>query len=179
MCVAVLLIAAVVAVALGSKKKQIVIKTDVPQEAAKQAPNVVLKKVEYSSTNNDNFKEWDLTAESAQYMDGEKLVLLDKPVVFVYKPGGKIYRLKGKNGELNTESHDVKMHGDIVGIMPDNTTIETESFEYNHEKGLITTQDRVVIRRGDKFALEGKGMIVDVTKEKMKLMSSVKALGSK
>jgi len=176
--VAAVAIALVVGMAIGNKKQQIVTKTDIVQ-AVKSGPSVDLKNVAYSTTNNDNVKEWDLNAESAQYLQGEKRVILENLLVSVYRPNGKVYIIRGKHGEFNTESRDIKMHGNIWGAMPDNTTIQTETIDYDHAKRLITTQDRVFIRRNSKFALEGKGMIIDMAKEKMTLLNNVKALGSK
>ena len=177
--VALVIIAVVVGMAVGGRKKQIVIKSDIPQVTAKSGPSVELKNVAYSTTNNDNFKEWDLDAESAQYLQGEKRVLLENVAVSVYRPNGKTYKIRGRNGEFNTETRDIKMRGSVWGAMPDNTTIETESIDYDHQKRLITTQDKIIIRRENKFALEGKGMIIDLAMEKMKILSNVKALGSK
>ena len=176
--VAAVAVSVVVGMAIGTKKQQIVIKTGTPQ-TVKSGPSVELKNVAYSTTNNDNFKEWDLNAESAQYLQAEKRVILENLTVNVYRPNGKIYIIRGQHGDLNTESRDIKMHGDIWGQMPDNTTIQTETIDYDHTKRLITTQDRVFIRRNGRFALEGKGMIIDMAKEKMTILNNVKALGSK
>ncbi|MBN2105932.1 MAG: LPS export ABC transporter periplasmic protein LptC [Deltaproteobacteria bacterium] len=172
-------VSVVVGMAIGSKKQQIVIKTDLPAAVKAAGPSVALKNVAYSTTNNDNFKEWDLEAESAQYLQKEKRVILENLSVSVYRPNGKVFKIRGRQGEFNTESRDIKMHGDIWGSMPDNTTIQTQSVDYNHAKRLITTQDKVFIRRNSKFALEGKGMIIDMAKEKLTISSNVKALGSK
>jgi LPS export ABC transporter protein LptC len=176
--VAAVAVSVVVGMAIGNKKQQIVIKTDIPQ-AVRNSPSVELKNVAYSTTNNDNFKEWDLDAESAQYLQGEKRVILGNLLVSVYRPNGKVYKIRGQHGEFNTESRDIKMRGAIWGVMPDNTTIQTESVDYDHAKRLITTQDKIFIGRNSKFALEGKGMIIDLAKEKMTILSNVKALGSK
>ena len=177
--IAAVVIASVVFIAADSKKKQIVVKADIPQAVTKSAPVIEVKKVSYSTTNNDNVKEWDLEAESAQYLQGEKRVLLENLTVNVYRPNGKIYRIRGNKGDFNTETRDIKIRGSVWGAMPDNTTIETESVDYDHQKRLITTQDKILIRRADKFVLEGKGVIVDLDKEKMTILSNVKALGKK
>ena len=176
---AVIAIAAIVYVAVGSKKKQIVVKADIPEILTKSGPKVEMKNVAYSTTNNNNVKEWDLDAESAQYLQGEKRVILENLAVSVYRPNGKVYKIRGRNGDFNTETRDIKIRGLVRGVMPDNTTIETESADYDHQKGLITTQDKILISRNNKFALEGKGMIIDLAKEKMSILSNVKALGSK
>jgi LPS export ABC transporter protein LptC len=181
--VIVIAVAAIVFMAVGTKKKQIVIKTDIPQaivtSVTKSGPSVEMKNVSYSTTSNDNVKEWDLTADSAQYLQGEKRVLLENPFVNVYRPDGKVFKIRGRNGDFNTETRNIKLRGAVWGAMPDNTTIETESIDYDHQKRFITTQDKIVIHRSSKFALEGKGMIIDMDKEKMSILSNVKALGSK
>jgi LPS export ABC transporter protein LptC len=171
-------VSVVVGMAIGTKKQQIVTKTDISQ-AVKVGPSVVLKNVAYSTTNNDNFKEWDLDAESAQYLQDEKRVILENLFVRVYRPNGKVFKIRGLHGEFNTETRNITMRGDIWGSMPDNTTIQTDSVDYDHAKRFITTEDKVFIRRNSKFALEGKGMVIDMAKEKMTISSNVKALGSK
>ncbi len=97
----------------------------------------------------------------------------------MYRPNGKVYKIRGRKGDFNTESRDINIRGAVRGVMPDNTTIHTESLDYDHGKRLITTKDKIHIRRSNKFALEGKGMIIDLAKEKMSIKSNVKALGSK
>jgi len=176
---AVIAFAAIVYVGVGTKKKQIVVKADIPEILTKSGPKVDVKNVSYSTTSNDNVKEWDLVAESAQYLQGENRVLLENPFVNVYRPNGKTFRIRSRNGDFNTETRNIKLRGAVWGAMSDNTTIETESIDYDHQKRLITTQDQIVIHRGSQFALEGKGMIVDMDKEKMSILSNVKALGSK
>lgn len=177
LCVSVCLILVVVGLALRDKKKQIVIKTDTPAGAS-PVNGVALQNVAYSTTNKDNVKEWDLNARSAQYFQDEKKVVLEYPEINLYRPDNKTYRLKGSHGEFNTETKNIKMNGNIAGVMPDNTTIQTESFFYDNEKRLITTDDKIYIRRGT-FAMEGVGMVVDLNREKLSILGKVKALGSK
>ncbi|MEI6127568.1 MAG: LPS export ABC transporter periplasmic protein LptC, partial [Pseudomonadota bacterium] len=81
-------------------------------------------------------------------------------------------------GEFNTETKNITMTGAIEGLMPDNTTIHTESFFFNNEKRLITTDDNIVITRSN-FSMEGRGMIIDLAREKLSILGNVKALGRK
>ena len=134
---AVIVIATVLLVALRDKKKPIVIKTE-QQSGTAPAASVALKEVAYSTTNKDNFKEWDLNARSAQYFQGDKRVVLEDVTVNLYRPDGKIYHIKGAQGEFNTETRNIKMQGNITGSMPDNTTVQTNSFFYDNKKRLIT-----------------------------------------
>ena len=179
--VAVIALAAVVFVSIDSKKSQIVVKADIPEIVTKNGPSVEVKNVSYSTISNDNVKEWDLVADSAQYLQAENRVLLKNLFVTVCRPNGKIFKIRGRNGDFNTETRNIKLRGEVWGSMPDtdNTTIETESADYDNQKRLITTQDRIIIHRGSQFTLEGKGMIVDLDKGKLSILSNVKALGSK
>jgi LPS export ABC transporter protein LptC len=175
--IALVIIAAVLAVALLGQKKPIIIAKGKEDNATSTA-NVALTEVAYSTTNKDNFKEWDLNAQSAQYFQGEKRVILEDVIVNLYRPDGKTYHIKGTRGEFNTESRNISMQGNITASMPDNTTIHTNSFFYDNEKRVITTRDKIIIQRGN-FALEGVGMVVDLNSEKLSILGHVKALGSK
>jgi len=166
-----------VLIALHERRKQIVIKTDAAVGAA-SSPMVALEEVAYSTTNSDNFKEWDLQARSAQYYQNDKKVLLEDVLVRVYRPDGTAYQIRGTSGEYNTETKNIAMRGAIRGSMPDNTTIATESFYYDHAKRIITTNDKIQMQRGG-LHLEGIGMIIDLEKEKLTLLGNVKAVGSK
>lgn len=174
---AVIIIATILWIALREQKRQIVIKTE-KQNTDAPAASVALKEVAYSTTNKDNFKEWDLNARSAQYFQGEKRVVLEDVIVNLYRPDGKTYHIKGAQGEFNTETRNIRMQGNIIGSMPDNTTVQTNSFFYDNEKRLIKTNDKILIQRGN-FALEGVGMVIDLNNEKLSILGHVKALGSK
>jgi len=175
--IAVVIIAAVMMLALRERRKQIVIKTETSAGTA-AAPAVAVQEVAYSTTNKDNFREWDLQARSAHYFQNEKKVLMEEVTVKVYRPDGTAYQLRGKSGQYHTETKNIEMHGAIRGCMPDNTTIATESFYYDHAKRIISTNDKIMMRRGG-LLLEGVGMIIDLNTEKLTLLGNVKAVGSK
>lgn len=177
LCVSLLLILAVVGIAFREKRKQIVIITDKPQDTSNKA-GVELKNVSYSTIDKDNFKQWDLVADSARYFTEKNKVLLKNVEVNLYRLDGKKYRLSGENGEFDTKTRNIKMNGRIKGLLPDRTEIQTVSIYYDHAKRLITTADRVIIKRAD-FTMEGTGVVIDLNSEKLKLLSEVKAMGNR
>jgi LPS export ABC transporter protein LptC len=70
------------------------------------------------------------------------------------------------------------MKGRVKGILPDDTEIQTESVFYDHERHIITTKDKILIKRG-KSSMEGLGMVIDLKKEKLSILGKVKALGNR
>ncbi len=177
LCVSVCIIIVVLGVALRDKKPPIVIQTDTVQEKGAEV-NIALKNFSYSSVNSTNFKEWALRAESATHYDEEQRVVLEDMVVHFYQEGtDKNYTLKGHAGQLDTKTKNITIEGGAEGILPDNTTIRTDSIFYDHAKRTISTDDAIVIDRGS-FVMEGVGMIVDLNTEKLKILGKVKALGN-
>lgn len=178
LCVSIFLILAVLGVAFREKKKQIVIKSDKLQRSSSINASIELKNVSYSTINDDNFKEWDIKAGSAKYFKDKERVVLEDLKVNLYRLDGKIYRLEGKHGEFDTKTRNIKMEGRVKGILPDDTEIQTESVFYDHERHIITTEDKILIKRG-KSSIEGLGMVIDLKKEKLSILGKVKALGNR
>ncbi|MCX8044295.1 MAG: LPS export ABC transporter periplasmic protein LptC [Desulfobacterota bacterium] len=171
------IIATVVIIAILTERRQLIIKSD-HKSQMHQTAAVSLKEVAYSTVNKENFKEWDLQARTAQYYKNEKRVVLEDVVVNLYRPDGSVYHLRGEKGEYNTETKDIAMSGSIYGNLPDNTTVQAESFYYDNAHRIIKTDSLVRIQRNG-LRLEGVGMIVELDKEKLTLLGKVKASGNK
>ena len=162
-------------VALREKKKQIVIKSDAPRTPADNG-SVKLDNVSYTTTNRENVKVCDLKAASATYFKDKKTVLLKDVDAKLYSSDGKIYHIIGNHGEFDTETRNILMKTRIKAILPDKTEIQTESVFYEHEKRIITTKDKILIKRG-KSIMEGLGMTLDLDKQKFSIPEKVKILG--
>ena len=174
---ALLIIAIVLGSAFRERRKLYIYKTQqTPQPTG--AANLEVKDVFYSNTNKNNEKEWELRADKAQYFKNKKLVILDTIEVTFYRSNGTVYRLTGKHGQLNIETQNIMVRGDVRGTMPENTRFATESFSYDNNKRIVTTPDKVFITR-DKFSMEGEGMIIDMNDEKLTILKNVKAAENK
>ncbi len=176
LCFSLVMILAVFGVALRDKKKQIVLKSDKPVSWTSDA-DIKLNEVLYNTVNKDNFKDWDLKADTAKYFKDENKVVLENLTVSLYRPDGKTYYLTGKHGELDMDSRNIKIKGMVQAIFPDKTIIRTESVFYDHKKREITTNDKLLIKRG-KFEMEGIGAIIDLEREKLTVLSQVKVRGN-
>ncbi len=172
-----LIILVLMGVALREKKKQIVIKSDAPRTPAGSG-SVKLDNVSYTTTNRENVKVCDLKAASATYFKDKKTVLLKNVDAKLYSSDGKIYHIIGNYGEFDTKTRNILMKTRIKAILPDKTEIQTESVFYEHEKRIITTKDKILIKRG-KSIMEGLGMTLDLDKQKFSIPEKVKILGER
>ena len=59
--------------------------------------------------------------------------------------------------------------------MPDGTELCTETLNYDHQKKLMTSKDKVSITR-EKFAINGIGVVINPKEKKLLLLEKVRAL---
>lgn len=143
-----------------------------------QGANMQIDNIHYEQTNNNAFKEWELDAKSAQYFKDENKIALQSIVVTFFSNEGKVYKLTAESGELYTDSKDIKVSGDVVAITDEGYRIQTDSFQYDAEERKIFTNDDVALSN-EKLIMTGKGMVVDLDKERLYIMKEVRALEKK
>jgi len=171
--VALIIIFIVLGTAFKEKRKPFITRPEEIQHPPGDA-NLEVKDVSYSYTNKDNVKEWELRADKAQYFKDKRLVMLEHMDVTLYRANGGVYHLTGKQGQLNIETQNIVVQGNVQGVMPDKTRFATNSFSYDNNKRIITTKDAVFVTR-DTFSMEGVGMVIDIKEEKLTLLDKVKA----
>ena len=157
----------------GGSKKEINIETQ-KKEVASDSADVKLANVTYSTVNEDNIKEWDLKADSASYFEDMERLYLDEVEVTLYSDD-KIYHLTGNEGRFNTKTRDIEIKGQVKVVMPDGTELCTETLNYDHQKKLMTSKDKVSITR-EKFAINGIGVVINPKEKKLLLLEKVRAL---
>jgi len=170
---ALLIFLIVLGIAFTGEKTPIVQQQDTEEQRSVDA-TVELKNASYSTTNKDNVKEWDLKAQTATYFQDAKKVMLENLSVNLYR-SGNVYRLSGSSGEFNTETRDIWLRGNVIGILPDNSTIAVDSIFYDHTKRIMTTEEKVLIKRKN-FSMEGIGMLLSLETQKLSILGNVKAL---
>jgi len=173
LCFALLVILVVVVISFkGGSKKEIIPEAQ-KKEAASDQADVKLEKVTYSTVNEDNIKEWELKAESARYFEDRELLSLEEVEVTMYSDD-KIYHLKGNEGRLNTKTRDIEIKGQVEVVMPDSTELRTETLNYDHQKKLMTSKNKVSIRRG-KVIIDGVGVVINLNEQKLLILDKVRA----
>ncbi len=149
-----------------------------PDNLPPEGVDMQLDNVHYEQTDQDASKEWELNAESAQYFKGENRIVLQSIELTFFSKEGKAYKLTADNGELYTDSKDVRVSGNVFALTEEGYQVQTDSFQYNAEESKLFTNDRVTLKSKE-LDMTGKGMVVDLEKEKLYILGEVKALEKK
>jgi len=148
------------------------------EKVLQRGVNMHIDTIHYEQTNQNAFKEWELDAQSAQYFKDENKIALQSIVVTFFSNEGKVYTLTAEYGELYTDSKDFEVSGGVVAIADEGYRIHTDSFRYNAEERKIFTDGDVTLS-SEKLVMTGKGMVVDLDKERMYILKEVRALEKK
>lgn len=176
LCLSLGIIAGVLVISFRERKRAVVVQADKPREPSDNA-SIVIKNVLYSTTSKDNFKEMDLRADSAHYLNDQSKVVLENLTLFLYRPDGKVYCLKANHGELHTDTKNIVMQGQVTAQLPDKSEIHVASVLYDHARRTIATNDSILIKR-ERFSMEGVGMVINLKEEKLSVLGKVRALGT-
>ncbi len=130
-----------------------------------------LDRIHYTETR-EGVKEWELEAASAQYFKGENTVLLDKVKATFFGKEGHAYILVGEKGRFNTATKAMELFDGIQLESSDGYQMRTRSLQYQAEKREFCTADAVEIK-GPQMRVEGIGLIVDLDRQRMKVLRQV------
>ncbi len=101
---------------------------------------------------------WTLRSRLALLREEENAATLDLPAMEFYKDGRAVSRVTALNGEIATDTHDVKLSSSVVlNSFEDHSILTTDVLFYSSKKRLFTTDSEVVVRRPE-GVVYGKGM---------------------
>ena len=120
----------------------------------------------------DGRKEWDLDADSANYIDKDKKVLLDRLSMTFFMDNQEEIHLTARSGILETASKDILIKGDVV-LTNDRARLVTEQLRYRHETRHVDA-DRPVDITGDNFRLSAEQMSLDLNRNRATFTGKVK-----
>lgn len=119
-------------------------------------------------------KAWELKAEWARMYRADNKTLLEDIRVKVFVEGRKPIHMTGEAGELDNESKDIRIRGNVEVVSEDGYTLRTEELRWRNEQREIVTKSPVWIA-GKTFRLIGNGLRVKVDDQQFWLESNVKA----
>ena len=134
-----------------------------------------LSNVAYSTLGSDNFKLWELNARTARVFEEGKRIILENLQITFYQRSGSPYQLKADEGELDMDTRNIRISGNVQAVLPDNATIETQSAFYDNTSRVITSHDPLIITRGS-LVMQGVGMTADLTAETVSILNNVKVI---
>lgn len=139
-------------------------------------PNVdlALKEINYTETH-EGKRRWTLVADSAAHNIGAGMTRIENiHMVFYDIEGVGDLTLTAHNGELNSESREISVNGDVVVHSPKGYALYTDWLHYREADRMAST-DAPVRLVSDTMEVTGTGMRLDVQNYSVVLLKEVKA----
>lgn len=141
-----------------------------PKEPA-SAADLKLDRVRYTETR-QGVKEWELEADSATYFKDQNTVNLEKVKATFFGKNRETYVLVGKKGKFNTQTKEIEVFLGVQIDSSDGYRMRTQSLKYQPDKRELSTPDRVEMS-GPQFHVDGIGLIVELDRQRLKVLSQV------
>lgn len=138
------------------------------------AADLQLKKVKYTETR-EGVKEWELEAFSVGYFQEEGIVVCEKVKATFFSENEVSYTLTGVQGKFHTKTKVIEVSGGVKIDSTDGYHLRTSSIKYLAEKKELITADLVEME-GPRFKVEGQGMIVDINRQRVKVLNQVRTV---
>lgn len=101
---------------------------------------------------------WTLKSARAVLREDAKLATLTLPVMEFYKKGKAISRVTALAGEVDTESHGVRLSSSVVlDSFDDRSRLTTTELFYDSARGRFTTTADILVKRPE-GVLRGRGL---------------------
>lgn len=147
-----------------------------PNNLLKILPDKVdlqIKNVRYTDVAESGMK-WEINADTARYIKKENVAIFDKVAIKLITKDGKIFLMTGDEGNLKTNTKDMKVSGNVKIISNNGDSFTTDNLNYsNSDKRFYT--DASVMMENPRMKIRGKGMSLSLKDEKLALLSGVKA----
>jgi LPS export ABC transporter protein LptC len=130
-----------------------------------------LDRVHYTETR-EGVKEWELEATSAVYRKEGDTVILEKIRATFYGRNQESYHLVGEKGRFNTQTKVIEVYDGVEIDSSDGYHMRTRSLKYQSDQKEIQTSDPVELE-GPTLRVEGVGMVVDLNRERVKILRGV------
>ena len=132
-----------------------------------------VKNVRYTEVG-DSGMTWEITADTARYRKMENLALFEKVKVRLVMKDGRVFVMNGDRGQLNTQSRDMEIEGNVGIVSENGDRFTTERLLYRNTGRQIET-DRPVVMENGSIRISGVGMILTLDEKKVTLLSQVRA----
>ena len=134
-----------------------------------------LKDIHYVQDDPAHKVKWTLDASEAKLSKDQQFVTFVN-FHLILKPENKpVVTVQGKQGEFDKRSGRLVLQGDLVGETEDGYRFTTEQAVYHHKEGTLETDQAVKIS-GAFFSIDGKGLLLDLGKEKLQILSNATTL---
>jgi LPS export ABC transporter protein LptC len=129
-----------------------------------------LSDIHYTHDDPDDKVRWILDAKEVRF-SGDRQVITFRTFQLRLEPEGRpVVEVKGDEGQYSRESGEIRVKGNLRGRSENGYQVFTESLVYKEKEGRIHTDDPVKIV-GPFFSMTGRGLLVDLKGETLKIFS--------
>jgi len=146
---------------------------DNPEKLISKIPdgaNISLGKIHHTATR-EGRTEWSLDANSANYINEKKQVILHELSLTFFLEDDREIFLTADQGILRTDTNDIQVTGNVVVEDP-NFLLKTENLHYEHNNRKIYSKVRVRIERNSSH-ITADSMSLDLNTNKTLLQGKV------
>ena len=134
-----------------------------------------LKDIHYVQDDPKHKVKWTLDASEAKLSKDQQVVAFLNFHLTLEPENKPRLTVQGRQGEFDKRTGRLTLQGDLMGETEDGYRFTTEQAIYDHKRGHLET-DKAVKISGDLFSIEGKGLFLDVGREKLQILSDATTL---
>lgn len=165
---------AVVAFYLYESREEIIRET-IFEALVPPGEGLILKDIQYAQEDPEKGMTWALDASEMRSSGDKNSISFSGFLLKVHSKNRPSFELKGDQGDYSRDSGKINLRGNLEGISSDGYRFLTDQIQIN-EKSELLRSDRPVKIFGPFFSVEGRGLHVDLKKEKLKILSNVTAV---
>ena len=151
----------------------------IPVEAATTNADYRLKQVRLQETGSDGSR-WQLDAEYSETFEEHNTTTMKKVVIKLDEPSKSLakprtWTVTGDEGQLNQETKDVELRGNVVLVASDGLRLETERLRWDAQGQRAWTDAPVTIYQNG-TVVRGTGFESRLTEEATRIKGRVRAI---
>lgn len=125
-------------------------------------------------------REWELNSDHAFTKESGGRWKLENVRIRFFAEAEVFYDVTGKEGEVNVQTKDVEIRGDVKMISSNGYTFRAPKLNYKADGRQILTKDPVEVKGGQERGehpseLLGKGAVADLNTNQIKILSEVRS----
>ncbi len=121
----------------------------------------------------DGVKLWELKAETVEYQQPKNLVSFKKVTLTYFPKDDKPIRLVGNLGNLDTQTKNISIEGEVVMSTPEGYELKVPSLYYNDDKREVSSEGTFTFK-GPSIFLDGQGMTMNLDSQKVWVRKKVR-----
>ncbi len=111
-----------------------------PAESSEEA-TISVDRVEHIATRHGRV-EWRLSADAVRYLNAQKKAVFEEVAITFFTRRDEEIRLVARKGELDTETQDIRISGD-VRVTGSGYRLETPELRYDHNRKIFIADEGV------------------------------------